>query len=100
MNSPLGELILYRTDDGRTEVHLRAAEGTVWMTQGEMAELFDTTPQNITQHVRAVYDEGEIDESTTCKDYLQVRPRSIGLRSVRTSSNSPYLVSADKTESH
>ncbi|WP_416056377.1 RhuM family protein [Stenotrophomonas maltophilia] len=73
MNSPLGELILYRTDDGRTEVHLRAAEGTVWMTQGEMAELFDTTPQNITQHVRAVYDEGEIDESTTCKDYLQVR---------------------------
>lgn len=81
MTSPLGELILYRTDDGRTEVHLRAAEGTVWMTQGEMAELFDTTPQNITQHVRAIYDDGEIEEDATCKDYLQVRQE--GAREVR-----------------
>lgn len=87
MNSPLGELILYRTDDGRTEVHLRAAEGTVWMTQGEMAELFDSTKQNISLHVRRILEEGELaadsvvkfDLTTaadvngaTCKNYLQV----------------------------
>jgi hypothetical protein len=76
-----GELILYRTDDGRTEVHLRAADGTVWLTQAEMAQLFQTTPQNITQHIQSVYDDGEIEESATCKDYLQVRRE--GSREVR-----------------
>ena len=67
MNSPLGELILYRTDDGRTEVHLRAAEGTVWMTQGEMAELFDTTKQNISLHVRRILEEGELAADSVVK---------------------------------
>lgn len=81
MNTPLGELILYRTDDGRTEVHLRAAEGTVWLSQAEMAALFETSPQNITQHVHAVYAEGEVEEKATCKDYLQVRQE--GAREVR-----------------
>lgn len=81
MNENNGELILYRTEDGRTDVHLRAAHGTVWLTQAEMADLFDTTPQNITQHIRAVYEEGEIDEEATCKDYLQVRQE--GSREVR-----------------
>lgn len=76
-----GELILYRTDDGRTDVHLRAAEGTVWLTQAQMALLFQTTPQNITQHIQSVYDDAEIEESATCKDYLQVRQE--GSREVR-----------------
>ncbi len=67
MNSFLGELILYRTDDGRTEVHLRAAEGTVWMTQGEMAELFDTTKQNISLHVRRILEEGELAADSVVK---------------------------------
>lgn len=73
MSDNQGELILYRTEDGRTELHLRAADGTIWLTQAEMADLFETTPQNITQHIRAVYDDGELSEAATCKDYLQVR---------------------------
>lgn len=73
MNSSLGELILYRTDDGRTEVHLRAAEGTVWMTQGEMAELFDTTKQNISLHIRNILQDGELRAEATVKDYLTVQ---------------------------
>ncbi len=81
MTTSTGELILYRTDDGRTDVHLRAADGTVWLTQAEMATLFDTTPQNITQHVRSVYADGEVEEEATCKDYLQVRQE--GSREVR-----------------
>jgi len=83
MNSPLGELILYRTDDGRTEVHLRAAEGTVWMTQGEMAELFDTTKQNISLHVRNVLQDGELRAEGTVKDYLTVQTE--GKRTVNRS---------------
>lgn len=81
MSKNLGELILYRTEDGRTDVHLRAAGGTVWLTQADMADLFETTPQNITQHIRTIYEEGEIEEDATCKDYLQVRQE--GSREVR-----------------
>jgi hypothetical protein len=83
MSDRQGELILYRTDDGRTDIHLRAEGGTVWLSQAELAELFETTPQNITQHIRAIYDEDEIEEEATCKDYLQVRRE--GDRDVRRS---------------
>ena len=68
-----GELILYRTKDGRAAIRLRVVDGTVWLTQAEIAELFDTTPQNVTQHLRNVYDDGELDEAATCKDSLQVQ---------------------------
>lgn len=83
MSDRHGELILYRTDDGRTDVHLRAEDGTVWLSQAELADLFETTPQNITQHIRAVYEDAELDEAATCKDYLQVRRE--GKREVRRS---------------
>jgi len=76
-----GELILYRSEDGRAEIQLRAEGDTVWLTQAEMAELFDTTPQAITQHIRAIYGEGELSAEATCKDFLQVRQE--GQRQVR-----------------
>lgn len=68
-----GELIFYRSDDGRAEVHLRAEGDTVWLSQAEMAELFDTTPQAMTQHIRAIYEEGELGVEATCKESLHVR---------------------------
>ncbi|WP_323007568.1 virulence RhuM family protein [Pseudorhodobacter sp.] len=68
-----GEVILYQTDDGRAQISLRAIDGTVWLTQAEMAQLFDTTPQAITQHLRLIYAEGEEVEAATCKELLQVR---------------------------
>lgn len=68
-----GELILYQSEDGLTRVQLRAQDGTVWLAQADIARLFATTPQNITQHVRALYAEGELAEAATCKDGLQVR---------------------------
>ncbi|MBT2767833.1 virulence RhuM family protein [Stenotrophomonas sp. ISL-67] len=68
-----GELILYRTDDGRTEVHLRAEEGTVWLTQHELAELFDTTKQNVSLHIRNILEDGELPAEATVKDYLTVQ---------------------------
>jgi len=70
---PGGEFILYTTEDGRTRVECRFEEETLWLTQALMAELFETTPQNITLHLKALYEEGELNESATCKDYLQVR---------------------------
>jgi hypothetical protein len=78
---PGGELILYQTEDGRTRIQCRFEGENVWMTQALMAELFQTTPQNITLHLRAIYAEGELTEAATCKDYLQVR--SEGARQVQ-----------------
>lgn len=68
-----GEIILYTTQDGRTSIQLRTEKETVWLTQAEIAELFQTTPQNITGHLRAIYAEKELDIAATCKDSLQVR---------------------------
>ena len=74
------EFLLYRTEDGRTRLEVRLEKDTVWLTQAQMAELFQTTPQNMTLHVKAIYAEGELEESATCKDYLRVRRE--GKRSV------------------
>jgi len=68
-----GELILYRTDDGLARIELRAVDGTAWLTQAQMAELFQTSPQAITQLIAAIYEDGEADEAATCKQLLQVR---------------------------
>lgn len=76
-----GEVILYRTEDGRDSIQLQAVDGTVWLTQSEMAALFDTTPQAITQLIRAIYADAELDPEATCKEFLQVR--SEGAREVR-----------------
>jgi len=73
MSEPNSSLILYQTEDGRTRIECRFENETVWLTQALMAELFEVTSQNITQHLRAIYDEGELPEAATCKEYLQVR---------------------------
>jgi hypothetical protein len=67
------ELILYQTQDGKTKVEVRLQDETVWLSQKLMAELFQTTPQNITTHLRNIFNEGELDEAATCKDFLQVQ---------------------------
>ncbi len=77
---PGGELILYQAEDGQARVQCRFDQGTLWLTQAQIAELFQTTPQNVTLHLKAVYAEGELTESATCKEYLQVRQE--GNRSV------------------
>ncbi|MDZ4165507.1 MAG: virulence RhuM family protein [Smithellaceae bacterium] len=66
-------LIMYQTKDGKTKVEVRLEDETVWLTQKLMAELFQTTPQNITIHLRNIFNEGELDEGATCKDLLQVQ---------------------------
>ena len=67
------DIILYQTEDGRTRIQCRFENETVWLTQAQMAELFQTTPQNVTLHLRGIFAEGEMSEATTCKDCLQVR---------------------------
>ena len=70
---PQSSILLYQTEDGRTRIECRFENQTVWLTQALMAELFQTTPQNVTLHLKAIFAEGELSEAATCKDYLQVR---------------------------
>lgn len=67
------EFLLYQTEDGETRVEVRFDGETTWLTQAALAELYQTTPQNITQHIAAIYEDGELTEAATCKPYLQVR---------------------------
>ena len=78
---PSSSIVLYQTADGRTRLDCRVEDETLWLTQAQMAELFQTTPQNITLHLKAIFAEGELDEAATCKEYLQVR--SEGRRAVK-----------------
>lgn len=77
------ELVLYQAEDGKTRVEVRLQDETVWLTQAGMAELYQTTPQNITLHLKAIYAEGELVEPATCKEYLQVQKEG-GRRTSRT----------------
>lgn len=71
--APQSSIILYRTEDGRTRIECRFEGETVWLTQAQIAELFEVTPQNVTLHLKALYEDREIDETATCKEVLQVR---------------------------
>ena len=69
----MNDLILYTTDDGRTQIKLRAKDQTVCLTQLEMAELFDATKQNISLHLKNLFEEGELDPTATVKESLTVQ---------------------------
>jgi len=67
------KLILYHSDDGKTELQLRADDGSIWLTQLEMAELFATTKQNISLHINNILKEGELPKGATVKESLTVQ---------------------------
>jgi hypothetical protein len=67
------QFLFFQSEDGHTRLQVRLDGETVWLTQADMAALFQTTPQNITLHIRSIYREGELEPGPTCKDYLQVR---------------------------
>lgn len=67
------DFLLYQTEGGQTHIEVRLQDESVWMTQAMMAELYQTTAQNITLHIKAIYREGEQQEEATCKEYLQVQ---------------------------
>ncbi len=72
---------IYQTADGQTEIEVRLEADTVWLTQKQMSEVFDTTPENVLMHLRNIYRDGELAESATTKDFLVVRQE--GKRQVR-----------------
>ena len=68
------EIIIYQTQDGLTKIEVVLQEETVWLTQSLMTELFQTTKQNISLHIKNIFKEGELDEKSVVKDYLTTAP--------------------------
>jgi hypothetical protein len=78
---PGGQFLVYQTEDGKLKIDVRFEGETVWLTQQQLAELFQTTQQNVSLHLQNVFDEGELDREATHKEFLLVRQE--GQRSVR-----------------
>lgn len=73
-------VVVYHSADNAVQLEVQLADETVWLTQRQMSLLFDTTPQNITVHIRNIYKEQELTPEATCKDFLQVQTEG-GIRS-------------------
>ena len=68
-----GEILIYQSDDGLTNIEVKVQDETVWLTQQQMADLFRTSRTNVMEHIKHIYDEGELDENSTCRKFRQVR---------------------------
>lgn len=68
-----GEIILYQSGDGQTKIDVRFEDESVWLTQQQMADLFQTSRSNVVEHIQHIYEEGELDEASTCRNFRQVR---------------------------
>ncbi len=71
--NPKGEILVYQTEKGETKIDVFMEDGTVWLNQASIAQLYQTTPQNITKHIKKIYIEEELDENRTCNYYSQVQ---------------------------
>ena len=81
MERQKGEIILYQREDGSAQLNVRVEGDTVWLTQQLMAELFNTSKQNISLHIQNIYEEGELSPEATVKKFLTVQKE--GIRDVR-----------------
>lgn len=68
-----GNLLLYQTEDGATRVEVRFQDEMVWLNQAQLADLFQTTKQNISLHIKNIFDENELQPEATVKEYLTVQ---------------------------
>ncbi len=72
-NENKGNIVIYQSDDGLTKIDVKFEDETVWLTQQQMAELYKTSRTNVVEHIKHIYEEGELDESSTCRNFRQVQ---------------------------
>lgn len=68
----ISEILFYTTEDGKSKIEVRLQDETVWLSQSQMTDLFQTTKQNVSLHINNIYKEGELQENRTVKDHLTV----------------------------
>ena len=69
MNENKGEIIIYQTDDGGTKIDVRFEDETVWLTQQQLCELYQTSKSNISEHIKHIFEEGELDENSVVRKF-------------------------------
>lgn len=67
------QIEIYQSHDGLTQIHVKLEEDSIWLSQAQMATLFETSSQNINMHLKRIFEEAELSENSTCKDFLQVQ---------------------------
>lgn len=72
-NKNNGNILIYQNEKGDTKIDAFFNDSTIWMSQRSIAELYQTSAQNITLHIKNIYEDGELEENSTCKNYLQVQ---------------------------
>lgn len=68
-----GEIVIYQTENGQTKIDVRFEDETVWLTQQQMAELYQTSRTNIVEHIKHIYEEEELEADSTCRKFRQVQ---------------------------
>jgi len=76
------EIVLYQSADGTIRLETRLENGTLWLSQQQMAELFLTSKQNVSHHIRSIYAEGELTQKATVKEYLTVQREGNRIKSL------------------
>lgn len=67
------QIIIYQGDDGDTRIEVKFTGETVWLSQQQMTELYQTSRSNVVEHIQHIYEDGELDEASTCRKFRQVR---------------------------
>lgn len=67
------EIIIYQTEDGLTHIEVKFENETVWLSQQQMADQYQTSRTNVIEYIKHIYEEGELDEQSTCRNFRQVR---------------------------
>ena len=73
MQQKENKILIYQDDNGITKVNVRFCDEDVWLTQAQLAEIYDTTQENISMHIKNIYKDAELQEDRTYKDFLLVR---------------------------
>lgn len=73
MDKSKGNIIIYQSEDGVVRLDVRLEDETIWLTQQQMAELYGSSRTNVVEHIKHIYEEGELQENATCRNFRQVR---------------------------
>lgn len=68
-----GEIVIYQTDDGDTKIDVRFVDETVWLTQAQLCELYQTSKSNVSEHIKNIFEEGELEENSTVRKFRTVQ---------------------------
>ena len=64
-----GEIVIYQTEDGQTKIDVKFEDETVWLTQAQLCELYQTSKSNISEHIKHIFEEGELDENSVVRNF-------------------------------